>query len=123
VRCSTFHLATLRVKGCDLLLDRESCKMYLTVKGCDLLLDRESCKMEYKHAILKNEHLANLQHPQSSMMPLSRREPDDYRSFINTRSAIIKVKLLFSDSTSPRMEFWSTLQNFHLYLSEVLYIP
>ena len=24
VRCSTFHLATLTVKGCDLLLDRES---------------------------------------------------------------------------------------------------
>ena len=45
VRCSTFHLATLMVKGCD------------------LLLYHESCKMEYKHPILKNEHLANLKHP------------------------------------------------------------
>ena len=27
VRFSTFHLATLIVKGCDLLLDRESYKM------------------------------------------------------------------------------------------------
>jgi hypothetical protein len=27
VRFSTFHLATLTVKGCDLLLDRESYKM------------------------------------------------------------------------------------------------
>ena len=82
--------------------------MYPTVKECDLLLDRESCKMEYKHPILKNEHLANLKHPQSSMEPLYRREPDDYRSSVNTRSArrsaIIKVKLLFSGSTSPRME-------------------
>jgi len=90
VRFSTFHLVTL------------------IVKGCDLLLDRESCKMEYNHPVLKNEHLANLKHPQSSMEPLNRREPDDYRSSINTRSArrsaIIKVKLLFSGSTSPRME-------------------
>ena len=86
VRCSTFHLATLMVKGCD------------------LLLDRESCKMEYKHPILKNEHLANLKHPQSSIEPPNRREPDDYRSSVNTRSAIIKVKLLFSGSTSQRME-------------------
>jgi hypothetical protein len=38
------------------------------------------------------------------MEPLNRREPNDYRSFVNTRSAIIKVKLLFSGSTSPRME-------------------
>jgi hypothetical protein len=42
------------------------------------------------------------------MKPLNRREPDDYRSSINTRSArrsaIIKVKVLFSGSTSPRME-------------------
>jgi hypothetical protein len=38
------------------------------------------------------------------MEPLNRREPDDYRSSVNTRSAIIKVKLLFSSSTSPRME-------------------
>ena len=64
--------------------------------------------VEYKHPILKNEHLANLKHPQSSMEPLNRREPDDYRSSVNTRSArryvIIKVKLLFSDCTSPRME-------------------
>jgi hypothetical protein len=35
---------------------------------------------------------------------LNRREPDDYRSSINTRSAIIKEKLMFSGSTSPRME-------------------
>ena len=56
------------------------------------------------HPILKNEHLTNLKHPQSSMEPLNRREPDDYRSSINTRSAIIKVKLLFSGSTSLRME-------------------
>jgi hypothetical protein len=27
VRFSTFHLATLTIKGCDLLLDRESYKM------------------------------------------------------------------------------------------------
>ena len=57
---------------------------------------------------MKNVHLANLKHPQSSMEPLNRREPDDYRSSINTRSArryaIIKVKVLFSGSTSPRME-------------------
>ena len=57
-----------------------------------------------KHPILKNEHLANLKHPQSSMEPLNRREPDDYRSFVNTRSAIIKVKHLFNGSTSQRME-------------------
>jgi hypothetical protein len=42
------------------------------------------------------------------MDPLNRREPDDYRSSVNTRfagrSAIIKVKLLFSGSTSPRIE-------------------
>jgi hypothetical protein len=38
------------------------------------------------------------------MEPLNWREPDDYRSFVNTRSAIIKVKLLFSGNTSPRME-------------------
>ena len=54
-----------------------------------------------------NEHHANLKHPQLSMEPLNRREPDDYRSSVNTRSArrfvIIKVKLLFSGSTSPRM--------------------
>jgi hypothetical protein len=96
------------VKRCDLLLDRESCKMYLMLKGCELLLGRESCKMEYKHPILKNEHLTNLKHPQSSMEPLKRRELDDYRSFVNTRSTrrstIIKVKLLFSGSTSPSME-------------------
>jgi hypothetical protein len=42
-----------------------------------------------KHQILKNEHLANLKHPQSSMEPLKRREPDDYKSSVNTRSAII----------------------------------
>ena len=83
MRFSTFHLATLMVKGCDLLLDYESCKMYLTVKGCDLLLDRESYKMEYKHPILKNEQLANLKHTQSSMEPLNKRELDDCRSFIN----------------------------------------
>ena len=61
-----------------------------------------------KHPILKNEHLTNLENPQSSMEPLNRREPDDYISSINTRyarrSTIIKVKLLFSGSTSPRME-------------------
>jgi hypothetical protein len=60
------------------------------------------------HPILKNEHLANLEHPQSSMEPQNRREPDDYRSSVNTRfvrrSAIINVKLLFSGSTSPRKE-------------------
>jgi hypothetical protein len=42
------------------------------------------------------------------MEPLNRREPDDYRSSINIRSArrsaIIKVELLFSSRTSPRME-------------------
>jgi hypothetical protein len=42
------------------------------------------------------------------MEPLNRREPDDYRSSVNTRSArryaIIKVKLLFNSSTSQRME-------------------
>ena len=78
------------------------------VKGCDLLLDRESCKIEYKHPILKNEHLANMKHPQLSMGPLNKREQDDYISSINARSArrsaIIKVKLLFNGSTSQRME-------------------
>jgi len=34
----------------------------------------------------------------------NRREPVDYRSSVNTRSAIIKVKLLFNGSTSQRME-------------------
>ena len=57
---------------------------------------------------MKNEHLANLKHPQSSMEPLNRRELDDYRYSINTRSTrrsiIIKVKLLFNGSTSQRME-------------------
>ena len=53
---------------------------------------------------MKNEHLANLKHPQSSMEPQNRREPDDYRSSVNTRYAIIKVKLLFNGSTSQRME-------------------
>jgi len=42
------------------------------------------------------------------MDPLNRREPDDYRSSVNTRSArrsaIIKVKLLFNGSTTQRME-------------------
>jgi hypothetical protein len=41
-------------------------------------------------------------------VPLNRREPDDYRSSVNTRSVrrstIIKVKLMFSGSTTPRME-------------------
>ena len=36
-----------------------------------------------------NEHLTNLKHPQSSMEPLNRREPDDYRSSVNTRFATI----------------------------------
>jgi hypothetical protein len=61
-----------------------------------------------KHPILKNEHLANLKHPQSSMEPLNMRGPDDYRSSINTRSArrsaIFKFKLLFSGSTSPKIK-------------------
>jgi hypothetical protein len=57
-----------------------------------------------KLPILNNEHLANSKHPQSSTEPLNRREPDDCRSSINTRSAIIKVKLLFNSSTSQRME-------------------
>jgi len=55
-----------------------------------------------------NEHLTNLKHPQSSMVPLNKREPDDYRSSVNTRSerrsTIIKVKLLFNGSTTQRME-------------------
>jgi len=42
------------------------------------------------------------------MEPLNRREPDDYRSSVNTRSirrsTIIWVKLLFNGSTSQRME-------------------
>jgi hypothetical protein len=42
------------------------------------------------------------------MEPLNRRELDDCRSYVNTRSrrrsAIIKVKLLFNGSTSQRME-------------------
>jgi len=42
------------------------------------------------------------------MEPQNRREPDDYRSSVNTkyvrRSAIIKVKLMFNGSTSQRME-------------------
>ena len=36
-----------------------------------------------KHPILKNEHLTNLKHPQSSMEPLNRRELDDCRSSVN----------------------------------------
>ena len=36
-----------------------------------------------------NEHLANLKHPQSSMEPLNRREPDDYKSSVNTRFVMI----------------------------------
>jgi hypothetical protein len=60
------------------------------------------------------------------MEPLNRREPDDYRSFVNTRStrrsAIIKVKLLFSSSTFPRMKK-EHLAKLALHLSEVLYIP
>jgi len=43
-----------------------------------------------------------------SMEPQNRREPNDYRAFVNPRyarrSTIIKVKLLFNDSTSQRME-------------------
>jgi hypothetical protein len=74
VRCSIFHLATL------------------TIKGSDLLLDHESCKMEYKHPILKKEHLAKLKASQLSMEPLNRRH----------RSAIIKVKLLFNGNTSQK---------------------
>ena len=70
---------------------------FLTVRGT---------RWNIKHPILKNEHLANLKHPQSSMEPLNRREPDDYRSSINTRSArrstIVKVKLLFNGSTSQK---------------------
>jgi hypothetical protein len=42
------------------------------------------------------------------MEPHNRRELDDYKSSINTRSvirsAVIKVKLLFNGSTSQRME-------------------
>jgi hypothetical protein len=42
------------------------------------------------------------------MEPQNTREPDDYRSFINARSArrsaIIKVKLLFNSSTLQRIE-------------------
>ena len=42
------------------------------------------------------------------MEPQNKREPDDYRSSVNTRfankSAIIKVKLLFNGSTTQRME-------------------
>jgi hypothetical protein len=36
-----------------------------------------------------NGHLANLKQPQSSMEPINRREPDDYRSSINIRFATI----------------------------------
>jgi hypothetical protein len=61
-------------------------------------------RQNIKHPILKNEHLANLKHPQLSMEFLNRRELDDYWSSVNTRSAIIKVKLLLSGNTSPRME-------------------
>jgi hypothetical protein len=45
VRFSTFHLATL------------------TVKGCDLLLDLESYKMEYKAPNLEEQAPHNLKHP------------------------------------------------------------
>jgi hypothetical protein len=90
VRFSTFDLVTL------------------TVKGCDLLLDRESYKTEYKASNLEERAPRKHEAPQSSMEPLNRREPDDYRSSVNTksvrRSTIIKVKLLFSGNTSPRME-------------------
>jgi hypothetical protein len=42
------------------------------------------------------------------MEPQNRREPDDYKSSVNTRfvrrSTVIKVKLLFNGSISQRME-------------------
>jgi hypothetical protein len=38
------------------------------------------------------------------MVPQNRKEPDDYISLLLTKSAIIKVKLLFNGSTSRRME-------------------
>ena len=37
--------------------------MYLTVKGCDLLLDRESYKMEYKAPNLKERAPRKLKAP------------------------------------------------------------
>ena len=126
VRCSTFHLTTLMVKGCDLLLNRESCKMYLIVKGCDLLLDRESYKMEYKHPILKNEHLANLKHPNRVWSPWTG-ENLMITDLLLTQDLQEDLQSSRSSSCSmaaPR-QGWrrSTSENLHLHLSEVLYIP
>ena len=45
-----------------------------------------------------------LEAPQSSMELVNKRELNDCRSYVNTRSIIIKVKLMFNDSTSQRME-------------------
>ena len=53
------------------------------------LLTVRATRRNIKHSILKNEHLVNLKHPQSSIEPLNRIEPDDYRSSVNTRFAMI----------------------------------
>jgi hypothetical protein len=43
VRFSSFHLATLTVKGCDLLLDLESYKMEYKAPNLE---ERAPCKLE-----------------------------------------------------------------------------
>jgi hypothetical protein len=43
VRFSTFHLATFTVKGCDMLLDRESNKMEYKAPNLE---ERAPCKLE-----------------------------------------------------------------------------
>jgi hypothetical protein len=43
VRFSSFHLATLTVKGCDLLLDLESYKMEYKAPNIE---ERAPCKLE-----------------------------------------------------------------------------
>ena len=48
VRCSTFHLATLMVKGSDLLLDRESCKMEYKAPNLE---EGAPCKLEPQHHV------------------------------------------------------------------------
>jgi hypothetical protein len=64
------------------------------------------------------------------MEPLNRREPDDYRSSVNTISARrYAITRLCSCSTAAPHKGWrrSTSQNLHQHLNEdlneVLYIP
>ena len=64
--------------------------------------------MEYKAPNLEERALHKLEAPPIKYGALNRREPNDCRSSVNTKSTrtyvIIKVKLLFSRSTSQRIE-------------------